>query len=332
MASRMRQLKIVKQITSREEKSLEKYLTEVGKYNPLTVEQEVEAGTMVQSGVPALVEKGADTLVRHNLRFVISVAKQYQKLSPAFTLGDLINYGNEGLIKAAYRYDHTRGFKFISYSVWWIRQRLLEAISTEGRAIRIPLNQNSRSGKMTNIIRDLQQLLGREPSAEEITEEYARRDVKAELEKKGISKVSDEEFDNLVEKQIKKINNSSLSLESLSVTSARPMSLDGYVGEDESTRFIDLVHSDGLSLMSMQMDTNDMKDIINRKMNKHLSQREKEILTLFFGLDGKEARTLEEIGVKLELTRERVRQIKVKAIRRLRASKGSNADIKAYLN
>jgi RNA polymerase primary sigma factor len=329
----MRQLKITKTITSRDEKSLDKYLTEVSKYDPLTPEQEIEAATMIQSGNPELISKGAELLIKHNLRFVISVAKQYQKISGAFTLGDLINYGNEGLIKAAYRFDHTRGFKFISYSVWWIRQRLLEALATEGRVIRVPLNQNGRSSKVNSIIRDLQQIFSREPSADEINEEFARREIVAYAEKKGL-KLLDEEFDNLVEKELKKMNNASVSLQELAVTTSRPSSLDSFIGEDESLRMIDMIQSDGYSTMNHDMDRKDMHDVLMRQMKKHLAKREIDVLQMVFGLDGREPRTLEEVGVRMELTRERVRQIKEKAIRKMKGSakSGSVSTMRQYLN
>ncbi len=284
----MRQLKISKQITNRESISIDKYLHEIAKVELLTTEEEVNLAKRIREGDEAALEK----LTNANLRFVVSVAKQYQ--NQGLTLGDLISEGNLGLIKAAKRFDETRGFKFISYAVWWIRQSLLQALAEHSRIVRLPLNRVGALNKIARTFSELEQLYEREPSTEEIAEML-------ELAPEEIS--------------------SSMKLYSRHLSMDAPMNgnelnlLD--VLENEESRPDALLMSDSLSKQ------------VERAIS-ILTQREADVICLYFGICGTKSLTLEEIGEKLNLTRERVRQIKESAIKRLRQSAPRDG-LKPYL-
>ena len=284
----MRQLKISKQITNRESISVDKYLHEIAKVDLLTVEEEVKLAQRIREGDQVALEK----LTNANLRFVVSVAKQYQ--NQGLTLGDLINEGNLGLIKAAKRFDETRGFKFISYAVWWIRQALLQALAEHSRIVRLPLNRVGSLNKIAKTFSELEQMFEREPSPEEIGE---------------ILELTPEQVV------------SSMKL------SGRHISMDAPLnGEDLS--LIDVLENrenfPDAMLMSDSLQTQVQRAIST------LTQREAEVVCYYFGLGESKSLTLEEIGVQLNLTRERVRQIKESAIRRLRQSSSGNS-LKPYL-
>lgn len=274
----MRQLKISKQITNRESQSLDKYLQEIGKVDLITAEMEVELAKRIKQGDAIALEK----LTKANLRFVVSVAKQYQ--NNGLSLGDLINEGNVGLIKAAERFDETRGFKFISYAVWWIRQSILQALAEQARVVRLPLNRVGSLNKISRAFSELEQKFQREPSSEELAE---------------VLELSVDE----VEKTIR--------------SGGRQVSVDAPFVQGEENSLLDVLSSD-------QVDTPDtalMHDSLQREVSRALStltERESEVICDYFGLNGHTAMTLEEIGEKFNLTRERVRQIKEKATRRLR--------------
>lgn len=274
----MRQLKISKQITNRESQSLDKYLQEIGKVDLITAEMEVELAKRIKQGDAIALEK----LTKANLRFVVSVAKQYQ--NNGLSLGDLINEGNVGLIKAAERFDETRGFKFISYAVWWIRQSILQALAEQARVVRLPLNRVGSLNKISRAFSELEQKFQREPSSEELAD---------------ILELSVDE----VEKTIR--------------SGGRQVSVDAPFVQGEENSLLDVLTSD-------QVDTPDtalMRDSLQREVSRALStltERESEVICDYFGLNGHTAMTLEEIGEKFNLTRERVRQIKEKATRRLR--------------
>ena len=274
----MRQLKISKQITNRESQSLDKYLQEIGKVDLITAEMEVELAKRIKQGDAIALEK----LTKANLRFVVSVAKQYQ--NNGLSLGDLINEGNVGLIKAAERFDETRGFKFISYAVWWIRQSILQALAEQARVVRLPLNRVGSLNKISRAFSDLEQKFPREPSSEELAD---------------VLDVSVDE----IEKTIR--------------SGGRQISVDAPFVQGEENSLLDVLTSD-------QVDTPDtalMHDSLQREVSRALStltERESEVICEYFGLNGHTAMTLEEIGEKFNLTRERVRQIKEKATRRLR--------------
>lgn len=274
----MRQLKISKQITNRESQSLDKYLQEIGKVDLITAEMEVELAKRIKQGDAIALEK----LTKANLRFVVSVAKQYQ--NNGLSLGDLINEGNVGLIKAAERFDETRGFKFISYAVWWIRQSILQALAEQARVVRLPLNRVGSLNKISRAFSELEQKFQREPSSEELAE---------------VLEVSVDE----IEKTIR--------------SGGRQISVDAPFVQGEENSLLDVLTSD-------QVDTPDtalMHDSLQREVSRALStltERESEVICDYFGLNGHTAMTLEEIGEKFNLTRERVRQIKEKATRRLR--------------
>lgn len=274
----MRQLKISKQITNRESQSLDKYLQEIGKVDLITAEMEVELAKRIKQGDAIALEK----LTKANLRFVVSVAKQYQ--NNGLSLGDLINEGNVGLIKAAERFDETRGFKFISYAVWWIRQSILQALAEQARVVRLPLNRVGSLNKISRAFSELEQKFQREPSSEELAD---------------VLELSVDE----VEKTIR--------------SGGRQISVDAPFVQGEENSLLDVLTSD-------QVDTPDtalMHDSLQREVSRALStltERESEVICDYFGLNGHTAMTLEEIGEKFNLTRERVRQIKEKATRRLR--------------
>jgi len=279
----MRQLKITKSITNRESASLDKYLQEIGREELITAEEEVILAKKIKDGDQKALEK----LTRANLRFVVSVAKQYQ--NQGLSLPDLINEGNLGLIKAARRFDETRGFKFISYAVWWIRQSILQALAEQSRIVRLPLNQVGSLNKINKAYSKLEQQFEREPSAEEL----------ADMLDLPIDKVSD-----------------------TMKVSGRHVSMDAPFANGEESSLLDVL----VNLDSPKADTGLMNESLSKEIDRALStltERERDVVKLFFGIGLNHGLTLEEIGDKFDLTRERVRQIKEKAIRRLRHSSRS---------
>ncbi len=286
----MRQLKITKSITNRESQSLDKYLQEIGREELITAEEEVVLAKKIRDGDQAALEK----LTKSNLRFVVSVAKQYQ--NQGLSLPDLINEGNLGLIKAATRFDETRGFKFISYAVWWIRQSILQALAEQSRIVRLPLNQVGSLNKINKAFSKLEQEFERPPTAEEL----------AKLLEIPEDKVAD-----------------------TMRVSGRHVSMDApfQVGEDNNLLDV-LVNPDAPKTDSHLM-TESLQKEIERSLST-LTERESDVVRLFFGIGIPHGLTLEEIGAKFDLTRERVRQIKEKAIRRLRHTSRSK-HLKAYL-
>ncbi|MDR1737355.1 MAG: RNA polymerase sigma factor RpoD/SigA [Candidatus Symbiothrix sp.] len=285
----MRQLKITKSITNRESASLDKYLQEIGREELVSVEEEVELAQAIRKGDHAALEK----LTRANLRFVVSVAKQYQ--NQGLSLPDLINEGNLGLIKAAEKFDETRGFKFISYAVWWIRQSILQALAEQSRIVRLPLNQVGSLNKITKAFSRFEQEHERRPSPEELAEKL---DI-------SVEKIAD----------------------TLKV-SGRHISVDAPFVEGEDNSLLDVLVNEDAPIADRSLINESLSKEINRALLT-LSERERDIVTLFFGL-GCQEMTLEEIGDKFELTRERVRQIKEKAIRRLKQNNKNNL-LKTYL-
>ena len=285
----MRQLKITKSITNRESASLDKYLQEIGKEDLITVEEEVELAQRIRKGDQKALEK----LTRANLRFVVSVAKQYQ--NHGLSLPDLINEGNLGLIKAAEKFDETRGFKFISYAVWWIRQSILQALAEQSRIVRLPLNQVGSLNKINKAFSRFEQENERRPSPEELADSL---DLPAE-------KVAD----------------------TLRV-SGRHISVDAPFVEGEDNSLLDVLVNDDSPIADRTLINESLSTEVERALST-LTERERDIIKLFFGINTQEM-TLEEIGEKFGLTRERVRQIKEKAIRRLRHSSRSKL-LKTYL-
>lgn len=285
----MRQLKITKSITNRESASLDKYLQEIGKEDLITVEEEVELAQRIRKGDQKALEK----LTRANLRFVVSVAKQYQ--NQGLSLPDLINEGNLGLIKAAEKFDETRGFKFISYAVWWIRQSILQALAEQSRIVRLPLNQVGSLNKINKAFSRFEQENERRPSPEELADSL---DLPAE-------KVAD----------------------TLRV-SGRHISVDAPFVEGEDNSLLDVLVNDDSPVADRTLINESLSTEVERALST-LTERERDIIRLFFGINTQEM-TLEEIGEKFGLTRERVRQIKEKAIRRLRHSSRSKL-LKTYL-
>ena len=285
----MRQLKITKSITNRESASLDKYLQEIGKEDLITVEEEVELAQRIRKGDQRALEK----LTRANLRFVVSVAKQYQ--NQGLSLPDLINEGNLGLIKAAEKFDETRGFKFISYAVWWIRQSILQALAEQSRIVRLPLNQVGSLNKINKALSRFEQENERRPSPEELADTL---DLPAE-------KVAD----------------------TLRV-SGRHISVDAPFVEGEDNSLLDVLVNDDSPIADRTLINESLSTEVERALST-LTERERDIIKLFFGINTQEM-TLEEIGEKFGLTRERVRQIKEKAIRRLRHSSRSKL-LKTYL-
>jgi len=286
----MRQLKITQSITNRESQSLDKYLHEIGKVDLITAEEEVILAQKIREGDQAALER----LTKTNLRFVVSVAKQYQ--NQGLTLGDLINEGNLGLIKAAKRFDETKGFKFISYAVWWIRQSILQAIAEQSRIVRLPLNQVGSLSKISKAFSKLEQEYEREPSPEEL----------AEILETTVDKVSD-----------------TLS------NSGRHVSMDAPFVQGEENTLLDVLENTDPDTDSTLIDES-LSEEIKRSLAT-LTEREREIIILFFGLSGANHQlSLEEIGEKFSLTRERVRQIKDKALQRLRHTSRSRI-LKSYL-
>ena len=286
----MRQLKISKQITNRESQSLDKYLQEIGRVDLLTPDEEVELAKRIKEGDQIALEK----LTKANLRFVVSVAKQYQ--NQGLSLGDLINEGNLGLIKAAQRFDETRGFKFISYAVWWIRQSILQALAEQSRIVRLPLNRVGSLNKISKTFSELEQKYEREPSPEELAE---------------VLEVTTAEV-----------------VDTMKI-SGRHVSMDAPFVQGEENSLLDVLENDN----EQTPDQGLMADSLRREVHRALStltQRESDVIALYFGLNVEHAMSLEEIGEKFNLTRERVRQIKEKAIRRLRHTSRSKA-LKPYL-
>ncbi len=286
----MRQLKISKQITNRESQSLDKYLQEIGKVDLLTADEEVVLAKRIREGDQLALEK----LTKANLRFVVSVAKQYQ--NQGLSLGDLINEGNLGLIKAAQRFDETRGFKFISYAVWWIRQSILQALAEQSRIVRLPLNRVGSLNKISKTFSELEQKFEREPSPEELAE---------------VLEVSASEV-----------------VDTMKI-SGRHVSMDAPFVQGEENSLLDVLENDGDQKPDDGLMTDSLRKEVQRALST-LTSREADVITLYFGLNGEHAMTLEEIGEKFNLTRERVRQIKEKAIRRLRHTSRSKT-LKPYL-
>jgi RNA polymerase primary sigma factor len=283
-------LKIAKQFTIRESQSLDKYLQEIGKVDLLTPEDEIQLAIRIRKGDRSAFEQ----LTKANLRFVVSVAKQYQ--NQGLSLGDLINEGNLGLIKAAKRFDETRGFKFISYAVWWIRQSILQALAEQSRIVRLPLNRVGALNKIGKAYSSLEQEYEREPSPAELAKELEM----------DVNEVSD----------------------ALKI-SGRHVSMDAPFIQGEENRLLDVIENDELPAPDYLLMNESLTVEINRILST-LSDREAEVIKLYFGLNKEHSLTLEEIGEKFNLTRERVRQIKEKAIRRLRhASRSKN--LRAYL-
>ena len=286
----MRQVKITKQVTNRETASLDKYLQEIGKVELISAEEEVELAQRIKAGDRIALER----LTKANLRFVVSVAKQYQ--NQGLTLPDLINEGNMGLIKAAQRFDETRGFKFISYAVWWIRQSILQALAEQSRIVRLPLNKIGSINKINKMYAYLEQAHERVPSAEEIARELdmSVSDVKESMKNSG-----------------------------------RHISMDAPLVEGEDSNLYDVLRSGESPNPDKELMHESLKTEIERAL-KNLTPREADVIRLYFGLGENYPMTFEEIGETFELTRERVRQIKEKAIRRLKHTSRSKI-LKTYL-
>ncbi|HNP96201.1 MAG TPA: sigma-70 family RNA polymerase sigma factor [Cyclobacteriaceae bacterium] len=287
----MRQLKITKQITNRETQSLDKYLSEIARIDLITADQEVKLAKRIKEGDRVALEK----LVNANLRFVVSVAKQYQ--NHGLTLSDLINEGNLGLIKAATRFDETRGFKFISYAVWWIRQSILQALAEQSRIVRLPLNRVGSLNKINNAFSELEQRHQREPTEEELAE---------------VMEMSTEEI------------RTNLAFR------ARKVSVDApFAQGDGDGTLLDIMEDESAEVPDSDLMRNSLRTEVQRALST-LSERESQVISLYYGLSGGHAITLEEIADQFDLTRERVRQIKEKATRKLRQSSRSK-ELKAYL-
>jgi RNA polymerase primary sigma factor len=286
----MRQLKISKQVTNRETASLDKYLQEIGKVDLITADEEVSLAQRIRAGDRAALEK----LTKANLRFVVSVSKQYQ--NQGLSLPDLINEGNLGLIKAANRFDETRGFKFISYAVWWIRQSILQALAEQSRIVRLPLNKIGAINKINKAYARLEQEFEREPNYEEIAVllEISETEVKDSIRNSG-----------------------------------RHVSMDAPLMQDEDNNMYDVLRSDDIPTPESGLIYESLRKEVERAIST-LTPRESDVIRFYFGLNGSYPMTLEEIGEKFELTRERVRQIKEKAIRRLKTTSRSNI-LQSYL-
>lgn len=288
----MRQLKIAKQVTNRETASLDKYLQEIGRVDLITADEEVELARRIRAGDRAALER----LTKANLRFVVSVSKQYQ--NQGLALPDLINEGNLGLIKAAERFDETRGFKFISYAVWWIRQSILQALAEQARIVRLPLNKIGNINKINRAFSELEQKFERPPSAEELAEflNCSTDEVKQSLAQNG-----------------------------------RHVSMDAPLveGDESSSNMYDVLSGEGMPSPETNLTMESLRSDIKRSLLT-LTPRESEVICMFYGLDGRPPMSLEEIGDRFDLTRERVRQIKEKAIRRLKHT-SKNKILKSYL-
>jgi RNA polymerase primary sigma factor len=287
----MRQLKITKSITNRESQSVEKYLQEIGKVDLITADEEVELAKRIHKGDQRALER----LVNANLRFVVSVAKQYQ--NQGLTLNDLINEGNVGLVKAAQKFDETRGFKFISYAVWWIRQSIMQALAEQSRLVRLPLNKVGSLSKIRKALIHLEQEFDREPSAEELAT-YLDIDVRE------------------VETTLK--------------LSSRHTSLDAPLIDGETNSLADVLRNDNAEMADSHLDYGDsLRKETERSLNS-LTPRQKDVISLYYGIGVEHPLSLEDIGEELGITRERVRQIKDKAINKLRSTSRSKM-LKSYL-
>jgi RNA polymerase primary sigma factor len=286
-------VRISKQYTNRESQSLDKYLQEIGRVDLLTPDEEIELAKRIK-GTGASAQLALEKLTKANLRFVVSVAKQYQ--NQGLSLGDLINEGNLGLIKAAKRFDETRGFKFISYAVWWIRQSILQALAEQSRIVRLPLNRVGALNKIGKKFSELEQSYEREPSASELASELDMT----------LFEVAD----------------------TLKI-SGRHISVDAPFAQGEDNRLLDVIQDDRQPPPDNTLMNESLKVEVRRALAT-LSEREAEVIRLYFGLDREHSLTLEEIGEKFNLTRERVRQIKEKAIRRLRHASRSK-QLRSYL-
>ena len=287
----MRQLKITKSITNRESQSLEKYLQEIGKVELISPEEEVRLATLIKQGD----QKALDRLTKANLRFVVSVAKQYQ--NQGLSLPDLINEGNLGLIKAAQRFDETRGFKFISYAVWWIRQSILQALAEQARIVRLPLNKVGLTNRIQKAYSQLEQEFEREPSAEELAE--------------------------VLDMDIEEVT-SSLGI------NARHVSMDTPLSEGEEGTLLDVLENTNAEKTDALLDhTQSLKTEIDRSLGT-LTERQKEVICYFFGIGVDHPLSLEDIGDKFNLTRERVRQIKDKALTKLKTQNRTRV-LRTYL-
>lgn len=279
----MRSLRISKQITNRESDSLDKYLQEIGKVDLITADMEVELAIRIKAGDQIAVEK----LTKANLRFVVSVAKQYQ--NSGLSLGDLINEGNVGLMKAATRFDATRGFKFISYAVWWIRQSIMQAVADQSRIVRVPMNRVGSLNKINRTFSTLEQKYQREPSNDEVAREL---------------EISIEEVDNTL------------------TMSGRHVSMHAPFVQGEEGSLLDVLENESEGTPDSGLLSESLHKEVDRSLST-LTEREKDVIVLYFGLMGGHAYSLEEIGEKFALTRERVRQIKEKGLRRLRLTSRS---------
>ncbi len=287
----MRQLKITKQVTNRETASLDKYLQEIGRVDLITAEEEVELARKIKAGDQRALER----LVKANLRFVVSVSKQYQ--NQGLSLPDLINEGNLGLIKSAQRFDETRGFKFISYAVWWIRQSILQALAEQSRIVRLPLNKIGSINKINKAYAKLEQQLEREPTADEVAE--------------TMDLMPQEVFETLR-------------------NSGRHVSMDAPLSaNDDGGSMYDVMEEKDSFSPDKELLIDSLRQEINRSLTT-LTAREADVIRLYFGLNGATSLTLEEIGTRFDLTRERVRQIKEKAVRRLKHTTRSKL-LKTYL-
>lgn len=288
----MRQLKIVKQVTNRETASLDKYLQEIGRVELITADEEVELARRIKQGDRAALER----LTKANLRFVVSVSKQYQ--NQGLALPDLINEGNVGLIKAAERFDETRGFKFISYAVWWIRQSILQALAEQARIVRLPLNKIGTINKINRAFSELEQINERPPSAEELAD--------------------------FLECSVDDVRNSMAN-------AGRHVSMDAPLidGDESTSSMYDVLQNDSIQGPEHELQKESLRKDIERSLSS-LTGREGDVVRLYYGLNGKHPLTLEEIGDLFDLTRERVRQIKEKAIRRLKHTSRSRM-LKTYL-
>ncbi len=278
----MRQLKITQTITNRKEsESLERYFQEISKVDLLTIDEEIELARRIKKGDQAALEK----LTKANLRFVVSVAKQYQNRN--LSLNDLINEGNLGLVKAAQRFDETRGFKFISYAVWWIRQSIMQALAEQSRIVRLPLNRTGALNKIHQAFSELEQKYEREPTAEELSQ---------------ILEMDENEITNTLS------------------AGAKQVSVDAPFNDGESNCLLDVLENTSTEKTDQDMVYTDSLRVETERALEGLSDRERQVIKMFFGIGGEGPLSLEQIGEILDLTRERVRQIKEKAIKKLRSS------------
>ena len=285
-------MKLTRQLTNRENKSLDQYFQEIGKYELITSDEEVELAIKIRNGD----KEAKDKLVRANLRFVVSVAKMYQ--NQGLSLGDLINEGNIGLVKAAQRFDETRGFKFISYAVWWVRQGIMSAIADQSRVVRLPLNRVGNLSRLSKVYRDLEQELERKPTTEELAK---------------ILEISPDEVAYILQ------------------IASRQVSVDApfNVGDENKSTLMDVLYNEELPMPDAELMHDSLKSEVENILS-ILDEREAEVIRLSFGIGSNQKATLEEIGERFNLTRERIRQIKEKALRKLRTSKRSGK-LREYL-